>query len=367
MADASGNTTPAITTTKNILSDIFNQTNITILFWFLAIYFVLYFIMGTFFKGPSGTNPAEMFLSKSIDFIVVGLFLILVVWSYFSLSEADKQDLLGYGWQWTRDYFNTPSSGFSLILMIIAFYVIIYLFRIPMTEETKPMSIYFLENKLWILLATIAIVDFFKYVLKINLVDMVMGTTTKLWNDIPKGDASGNLHLDLSGNLLNKKDNRGEDEVFNIGNNLYSYDDAQAVCAAYGARLATYDEVEDAYNKGGEWCNYGWSANQMILFPTQKSTWKTLQQSKEHKNDCGRPGVNGGYIANPNVTFGANCMGKKPAAKANDLAMMNANKLRPFPKSAADLALEAKIKKFMDNSGNMITINSFSHDKWNEY
>lgn len=360
MADASGNTTPVITSTKNILSDIFNQTNIIILFWFLAIYFVLYFIMGTFFKGPGGANPAEMFLSKSVDFILVGLLLILTIWSYFSLSEADKQDLLGYGWQWTRDYLNTPSSGFSLILMIIAFYVVIYLFRIPMTEETKPVSIYFLENKLWILLATIAIIDFFKYVLKINLVDIVMGTTTKLWNELPMGDISGNLQSDRS-------NNGGGDEVFNIGNNLYSYDDAQAVCAAYGARLATYDEVEDAYNKGGEWCNYGWSANQMILFPTQKSTWKTLQQSEEHKNDCGRPGVNGGYIANPNVTFGANCMGKKPAAKANDLAMMNANKLRPFPKSAADLELEAKIKNFMDNSSNMIMINSFNHNKWNEY
>jgi hypothetical protein len=361
MADASGNTTPAITTTKNILSDIFNQTNIIILFWFLAIYFVLYFIMGTFFKGPGGANPAEMFLSKSVDFILVGLILILTVWSYFSLSEADKQDLLGYGWQWTRDYLNTPSKGFSLVLMIIAFYVVIYLFRIPMTEETKPATIYFLENKLWIFLATVIIVNFFRYILNINLVDIVMGTTTKLWNEIPMGDISGNL-------LLHHSNNRGgQEEVFNIGNNLYSYDDAQAVCAAYGARLATYDEVEDAYNKGGEWCNYGWSANQIILFPTQKSTWNTLQQSKEHKNDCGRPGVNGGYIANPYVTFGANCMGKKPAAKANDLAMMNANKLRPFPKSEADLALEAKIKKFMDNSGNMLSINSFNHDNWNEY
>jgi hypothetical protein len=247
-------------------------------------------------------------------------------------------------------------------MILIVIYTVIYLFRIPMSDETKPASIYFLENKQWILLAMIVIINFFKYILRINLVDLVMGTTTNLWNELPKGDMSGN-------NLHNLSDNRasGEDEVFNIGNNLYTYDDAQAVCAAYGARLATYDEVEEAYNKGGEWCNYGWSDGQMILFPTQKSTWKTLQQSKEHKNDCGRPGVNGGYIANPNVTFGANCMGKKPKAKANDLAMMNANKLRPFPKSAADLALEAKIKNFMDNSGNMITINSFNHDKWNEY
>ena len=59
-------------------------------------------------------------------------------------------------------------------------------------------------------------------------------------------------------------------EVFHIPNNKYTYKDAKAVCKAYGARLANYDEVENAYNKGGEWCSYGWSKNQLALFPTQK-------------------------------------------------------------------------------------------------
>lgn len=43
-------------------------------------------------------------------------------------------------------------------------------------------------------------------------------------------------------------------QVFNISENNYIYGDAQAVCKAYGARLATYKEVEEAYNKGAEWC-----------------------------------------------------------------------------------------------------------------
>ena len=29
-----------------------------------------------------------------------------------------------------------------------------------------------------------------------------------------------------------------------------------------------------------------------------------------HENDCGRPGVNGGYIANTNAKYGVNCFGK---------------------------------------------------------
>ena len=70
-------------------------------------------------------------------------------------------------------------------------------------------------------------------------------------------------------------------EVFNISNNLYTYDDAQAVCSVYGAQLATYEQIEDSYKNGGEWCNYGWSENQMAFFPTQKSTWDKLQKHEK--------------------------------------------------------------------------------------
>jgi hypothetical protein len=97
-------------------------------------------------------------------------------------------------------------------------------------------------------------------------------------------------------------------QVFNIPGNYYTYDNAKAVCTAYGANLATYQQVEDAYKNGGEWCNYGWSDGQMALFPTQQNTFNNLQKIKGHEHDCGRPGVNGGYIANQNIKFGVNCM-----------------------------------------------------------
>jgi hypothetical protein len=61
-------------------------------------------------------------------------------------------------------------------------------------------------------------------------------------------------------------------QVFNVPGNDYVYPDAKALCQAYGARLATYSEIEDSYNSGAEWCNYGWSEGQMALFPTQQKT-----------------------------------------------------------------------------------------------
>lgn len=158
-----------------------------------------------------------------------------------------------------------------------------------------------------------------------------------------------------------------KEQVFNIPGNYYTYPDAKSLCSAYGARLASYSEMEDAYNKGAEWCNYGWSANQMAFFPTQKSTWDKLQKTKNHKNYCGRPGVNGGYMKNPYIRFGVNCYGKKPKANDADLSRMNAKKNQVYPKTREDLLLDAKVQFWKDNADKLLKINSFNENKWSEY
>ena len=84
------------------------------------------------------------------------------------------------------------------------------------------------------------------------------------------------------------------------------------------AEIADYmediDQMEEAHKSGAEWCSYGWSDNQMILYPTQKSTWEELQKSTDptKKNSCGRPGINGGYMSNAAMKVGVNCYGAKP-------------------------------------------------------
>ena len=107
-----------------------------------------------------------------------------------------------------------------------------------------------------------------------------------------------------------------EKEVFHIANQDYTYEQAKCKCAAYGGRLATKDEIIEAYNKGAEWCSYGWSFGQNAFYPTQKCTWDELQMGDpKHRNDCGLPGINGGYFANPNLKFGVNCFGIKPKGR----------------------------------------------------
>jgi len=152
-----------------------------------------------------------------------------------------------------------------------------------------------------------------------------------------------------------------KEEVFNISNNKYTYNDAKSICSAYNSRLATYKEVEDSYNAGGEWCNYGWSENQLALFPTQEASYEKLQKIKGHEHDCGRPGINGGYIGNSDIKFGVNCYGvkPKPSKKEEDLMKVQQN----YPKSPNDIELEKKVNYWKKNI-DKVTLNAFNHQKW---
>lgn len=122
-----------------------------------------------------------------------------------------------------------------------------------------------------------------------------------------------------------------DNEVFHVSDNKYTYKDAKRVCGAYGSRLANWREIEKAYKNGAEWCGYGWSDDQMALFPTQYKTWNKLQTISGHEHDCGRPGINGGYIDNPNVKFGANCYGNKPPIKMSTTKKIDVTYVSPEP------------------------------------
>ena len=151
-------------------------------------------------------------------------------------------------------------------------------------------------------------------------------------------------------------------EVFHVPNNKYTYKDAKEICSAYGARLAKYDEVENAYNNGGEWCSYGWSKNQLALFPTQKKTYEKLQKKEGHENDCGRPGVNGGYIDNENVKYGVNCFGFKPKMREQEKELMKTHSI--YPKTEEDRKFERNVDKWR-NKLPEIMLSPFNSNSWN--
>jgi len=154
-----------------------------------------------------------------------------------------------------------------------------------------------------------------------------------------------------------------EDQVFHIPNNIYTYNQARALCKAYDARLATYQEIEDAHKKGAEWCGFGWSADQMALYPTQMETWKKLQKRKGHQHDCGRPGVNGGFIAYKKAPFGVNCYGHKPKITSEERELMDNEELVPL--SPEERRFKKKVEKFRKNLPEIL-VSPFNYDNWSQ-
>jgi len=172
--------------------------------------------------------------------------------------------------------------------------------------------------------------------------------------------------MDASGGILGSNavpEIRYTEQIFNIPGNYYGYEDAKSLCTAYGARLANYQEVEDAYNKGGEWCNYGWSDGQMALFPTQTNTFNNLQKIKGHEHDCGRPGVNGGYMANPHLKFGVNCYGYKPKINQEEEELMQVS--TPYPKTEKDILFEKRVDYWKSKLGDIL-VSPFNYKTWSK-
>ena len=150
-------------------------------------------------------------------------------------------------------------------------------------------------------------------------------------------------------------------QVFNIPGNNYDYENSGALCKAYGGRLATYSEIENSYNSGAEWCNYGWSDGQMALFPTQQKTYDNLQKIAGHENDCGRAGINGGYMANPRLKFGVNCYGYKPKITPEEEHLMSST--TPYPQTQKDIDFQNEIDYWKTQITNIL-VSPFNYKNW---
>ena len=147
-------------------------------------------------------------------------------------------------------------------------------------------------------------------------------------------------------------------EVFHISQNQFTYDEAPAVCAAFGSQLATLEQIIEAYNSGAEWCGYGWTAGGMALYPTQKRTWEELQREVDpgKRTACGRPGVNGGYF-DPTLKFGVNCFGFKPPGEFTAPAPLPGTDKQKF---------DSMVTKFREMIKTM-ELSPFSRNEWSGY
>jgi len=215
---------------------------------------------------------------------------------------------------------------------------------------------------IFIILLGLIIINALQYFFSINVVAYIkgLGTSNKSIDIVVDQSKS---EIGASSEDPNIPKIRFKKQVFNIPGNYYNYENAKALCKAYNAELASYEQIEKAYNNGAEWCNYGWSAHQNALFPTQKKTYDNLQKIKGHENDCGRPGINGGYIANPNVLFGVNCYGYKPRITPQEDELMKI--ITPYPETMEDKIFQKRVDYWKEHL-QQILLSPFNYNSWGE-
>lgn len=253
-------------------------------------------------------------------------------------------------------------SGFNNPIVIITIIVVIVVYGLlfgslgsesTTTSESAKSSIRVMEIILWSVFILLILFNGFNYIFNMDIATSI------------KNFFSSEPTIDIVVKDTQPKPVVPEitlqKQVFNIPDNNYTYDDAKAVCKAYGADLASWKNIKNAFEKGADWCNYGWSKDQMILFPTQYNKWLKLQKIKGHENDCGRPGINGGYISNPNAKFGVNCYGYKPKMTPNDrLNMLNST---IYPVTKKDIELDNKVKYWKNKLMDLI-VSPFNNNLW---
>jgi hypothetical protein len=99
----------------------------------------------------------------------------------------------------------------------------------------------------------------------------------------------------------------------------------------------------------------------MAFYPTQTDKWEKLQKIEGHEHDCGRPGINGGYIDNPNVRFGANCFGYKPVITEKEMNQMGNTPL--YPKTNKELQFDKNVEMWRKKLSE-ITVAPFNNKNW---
>ena len=262
------------------------------------------------------------------------------------INNEGEQDIIGF------------ISDMKPMLLFVSFILIlVYYYIFPSTEtETTPSYIQIIcIIILWSAFTILLILNVFSYIFKIDVIQTIRDMFSY-------DDGVGKLSIMSELKKIQLK-SKLKKQVFHIPSNIYTFKESKLLCNAYDSKLASFDELQQSYEMGSDWCGYGWSEGQMALYPTQREKWNKLQAATGHENDCGHPGINGGYISDENIQLGVNCYGFKPQIRPMDAARMAAN--TEISKTCKEKQYDidvSKIKGMIDG----IEVSPFNHNNWSE-
>ena len=264
----------------------------------------------------------------------------------------------------TQDFFDTinnfGSNPFVLVVLIfiILIYYVIFAFlgnSISDSENYSNGSFMFIEALLWALFILLVFINGLAYFFNIDIITELKNIFDEKPEIQIESTINNQINQDISAASYDLK------EVYHIPGNRFTYHDAKAVCKAFDSEMATYEQLLEEQKKGASWCSYGWTKDQLGLYPTSQSDFKQLQKKEGHEYDCGLPGINGSYISNPHIKLGSNCYGYKP--KISDLESKYLKNNELYPKTKKEALFDKRVEYWKNRIGNIL-IAPFNNDNW---
>jgi hypothetical protein len=267
-----------------------------------------------------------------------------------------------------NNYLNILDANPKVIFVVAAIIIIYFVIFASLGEKnvtddnSSNNYVVFLELLMWSIFILLILLNGVSYLFNVDITTGIKNIFSSDTEVIIKVDSDNLSDILTNVEPTSESNNMLKEEVYHIPGNKYTFNDAKAIAKSFGGRLATYKEVEDAYNKGADWCSYGWSKGQMALFPTQESKWNNLQEIEGHEHDCGRPGINGGFIDNPNVKFGVNCYGIKPNITPDEIKRMENSVI--YQKTNKEIRFDELVDEWKQKLPNIL-LSPFNSDNWN--
>ena len=289
-----------------------------------------------YFAYEMMTDPSTV-LAKSIDMVIFGfLFVLCLVYlqTNYSLEDMMRHNILQQGLSTVLKELDSMNSVYFFLMALLLIYAFTFIFS---WSATIPVSLWIAKDIIWFFFLLCVINEIMKKVLDYSLF-------ASLNSLLLNGSSTAEKEKKEKENEANKYVNaRGE--VFHIGNQLYSYKEADEICRLVNnSRLATRQEMINAHKQGAHWeGSFGWCTDQQAY---------TISKEK---------GVEGGRVKQTDLLLGVNCIGKKPSMTERDKTLMNM--IRAEAKGL-DIMSQMKFLFAELNPDAFMTVRPFNFDRW---
>ncbi len=267
-------------------------------FLFVFAYILVYFALGAFIHADQ-----ECFKLIVVEFVLWGAFVAYTVYIYNNSDAKDVDYIIDKIYEFINLKTTDSSSAVFIISLLVAFYVLL-LFTGLLFSDQRPFTVNVVENVLWFLALVLGVSLGIKYIAK----TMKKGGRKDKKEDEP--DALSYWIGQILGGGSDASDlilKKGEGDyptlnktgVYHI-TGKFTKSEAAEECKRSGGELATYKQLKAGYKYDGkEWCDPGWSEDNIVAFLTQSVNWDNRL--------CGKVGIHAEIINDTSKKYGANC------------------------------------------------------------